>query len=424
MSRERFRGTAKPESSVHPGGLDPGFRRDDKLAVSQFCNARWYPTGDIENAAARDIRCVLCLSSVRCATRRGLLYFQTGGPHESTRSVLARDRRPRGRDVRGAGARRNAGQAAQHHHDHGRRHRLVQHRRLQPGHHGGQDAEPRPAGGRGHALHRLLRRGELHGGARQLHHRRAADPHGPDDGRPGRFADRHAGAGADHRHGAEGDGLRHRPVRQEPPGRPEPVPAHGARLRRVLRLPLSPRRDGGPLPSATTRKRSRRRSARATWSIRWATNVDDPTVQPRWGKIGKQKIEDAGELCPKRMETVDDEILDNALKFIDKAQQGRQAVLPLAQSHADARRHAPVGEVRRDAQLGERLVHPGSRHGAARRHRRRGDEIREGRGPRRRHHHRLHAPTTAPRTSPGPTAARRRSPAARGRRSKAVSACR
>jgi arylsulfatase len=51
----------------------------------------------------------------------------------------------------------------------------------------------------------------------------------------------------------------------------------------------------------------------------WATTVDDPTVQPRWGKVGKQKIEDAGGLCPKRMETVDDEILDNALKFVDKA---------------------------------------------------------------------------------------------------------
>ena len=33
----------------------------------------------------------------------------------------------------------------------------------------------------------------------------------------------------------------------------------------------------------------------------WASNVDDPTEQPRWGKIGKQKIEDAGELWPKRM---------------------------------------------------------------------------------------------------------------------------
>ncbi|MGH7302636.1 MAG: arylsulfatase [Candidatus Rokuibacteriota bacterium] len=51
----------------------------------------------------------------------------------------------------------------------------------------------------------------------------------------------------------------------------------------------------------------------------WATNVDDATVDPRWGKVGKQKIEDKGELCPKRMETVDDEIRDLALKFIDKA---------------------------------------------------------------------------------------------------------
>jgi arylsulfatase A-like enzyme len=51
----------------------------------------------------------------------------------------------------------------------------------------------------------------------------------------------------------------------------------------------------------------------------WATDKDDPTEEPRWGKIGKQKIEDAGTLYPKRMETVDDEILDHTLKFIDKA---------------------------------------------------------------------------------------------------------
>ena len=51
----------------------------------------------------------------------------------------------------------------------------------------------------------------------------------------------------------------------------------------------------------------------------FATTVDDATVDPRWGKVGKQKIEDKGELCPKRMETVDDEIRDLALKFIDKA---------------------------------------------------------------------------------------------------------
>jgi arylsulfatase A-like enzyme len=51
----------------------------------------------------------------------------------------------------------------------------------------------------------------------------------------------------------------------------------------------------------------------------WATDRDDPTEEPRWGKIGKQRIEDAGTLYPKRMETVDDEILENSLKFLDKA---------------------------------------------------------------------------------------------------------
>jgi arylsulfatase A-like enzyme len=51
----------------------------------------------------------------------------------------------------------------------------------------------------------------------------------------------------------------------------------------------------------------------------WATDKDDPTVMPRWGKIGKQKIEDAGTLYPERMKTVDDEIRDKAIAFIDKA---------------------------------------------------------------------------------------------------------
>src|SRR5262249_13394368 len=50
-----------------------------------------------------------------------------------------------------------------------------------------------------------------------------------------------------------------------------------------------------------------------------ATDKDDPTDQPRWGKVGKQTIKDEGPLDPKRMETVDDEILARALAFIDKA---------------------------------------------------------------------------------------------------------
>jgi len=53
----------------------------------------------------------------------------------------------------------------------------------------------------------------------------------------------------------------------------------------------------------------------------WATDKDDPTVEPRWGKIGKQKIEDAGQLCPDRMKTVDEEILAKSLEFLDKTRQ-------------------------------------------------------------------------------------------------------
>jgi arylsulfatase len=51
----------------------------------------------------------------------------------------------------------------------------------------------------------------------------------------------------------------------------------------------------------------------------WATTTDDTTVMPRWGKVGKQKIEDAGTLYPDRMKTVDEEIRDKAFTFIDKA---------------------------------------------------------------------------------------------------------
>jgi arylsulfatase A-like enzyme len=56
----------------------------------------------------------------------------------------------------------------------------------------------------------------------------------------------------------------------------------------------------------------------------WSTDSDDKTEMPRWGPIGKQKIEDAGTLYPKRMETVDDEIRDMSLAFIDKAKKANK----------------------------------------------------------------------------------------------------
>lgn len=70
----------------------------------------------------------------------------------------------------------------------------------------------------------------------------------------------------------------------------------------------------------------------------WATNVDDPTVQQRWGKIGKQKIVDEGPLAPfpdmknkqnwqegpkakYNMETFDEVLVEHSIKFMDKAKE-------------------------------------------------------------------------------------------------------
>jgi arylsulfatase len=42
----------------------------------------------------------------------------------------------------------------------------------------------------------------------------------------------------------------------------------------------------------------------------------------RFGKVGKQRCEDTGPLTKKRMETIDEEVLAETVKFIDKSQQG------------------------------------------------------------------------------------------------------
>jgi arylsulfatase A-like enzyme len=51
----------------------------------------------------------------------------------------------------------------------------------------------------------------------------------------------------------------------------------------------------------------------------WATETDDKTDMPRWGVVGRQKIEDAGTLYPKRMETVDDEFLTSSIQFMEQS---------------------------------------------------------------------------------------------------------
>ena len=58
----------------------------------------------------------------------------------------------------------------------------------------------------------------------------------------------------------------------------------------------------------------------------WATDKDNPKEDPRWGKVGKQRIVDAGPLPPHptkgvkyNMETVDDHILNFATNFMEKS---------------------------------------------------------------------------------------------------------
>lgn len=70
----------------------------------------------------------------------------------------------------------------------------------------------------------------------------------------------------------------------------------------------------------------------------WATDFDDPTEQPRWGRIGKQKIQDEGPLAPfpnmkdrqnwqegrkakYDMETFDEVLVEASKGFMDKAKQ-------------------------------------------------------------------------------------------------------
>ena len=86
----------------------------------------------------------------------------------------------------------------------------------------------------------------------------------------------------------------------------------------------------------------------------YATDVDDPTVMPRWGKVGKQRIVDEGPLKPFRdmsadhqmwqkgkdakydMETFDEVLVENSKRFMDQA---KQAGKPFFIWHNTTRMH-------------------------------------------------------------------------------------
>jgi arylsulfatase A-like enzyme len=55
-----------------------------------------------------------------------------------------------------------------------------------------------------------------------------------------------------------------------------------------------------------------------------ATDKDDSTEEPRWGRVGKQKVTDTGSLTKKRMETVDEEITAKAIDWMEKQAKANQ----------------------------------------------------------------------------------------------------
>jgi arylsulfatase A-like enzyme len=93
----------------------------------------------------------------------------------------------------------------------------------------------------------------------------------------------------------------------------------------------------------------------------WATNVDDPTVQPRWGKIGKRKIDDEGPLPPGpmpgfkyNMTTFDEVVSQSTIDFMDRAKKaGKPFFLWMNTTRCHVLTHlSPKYEAMRNAKSG------------------------------------------------------------------------
>ena len=71
-----------------------------------------------------------------------------------------------------------------------------------------------------------------------------------------------------------------------------------------------------------------------------ASDKEDPTVDPRFGKIGKQVCKDTGPLTKKRMETIDDDIANRAVDFIQRQHKaGRPMFVWVNFTHMHFRTH-------------------------------------------------------------------------------------
>jgi hypothetical protein len=204
----------------------------------------------------------------------------------------------------------------------GRRHRHNRCQRLLSGPAGFPYAKHRSHRPRGDDIHRLLRRAKLHRRPRGVHYRTKRVPHGQFEGRLAGRRDGLAEGRSDDRRIAQAVGLCDRPIRQEPSGdRNEFLPTvHGFDefYGNLYHLNAEEEPELPDYPNPQDFPHFRERFGPPGVIHCFASDVDDPTTDPRFGRVGKQKIEDTGPLTRKRMETIDDDIADRAAAFIDQ----------------------------------------------------------------------------------------------------------
>ena len=120
-----------------------------------------------------------------------------------------------------------------------------------------------------------------------------------------------------------------------------------------------------------------------------ATDQDDPTVDPRFGRVGKQTIEDTGPLTKKRMETIDDETSDAAIDYLKRqAQAGKPFFCWFNSTRMHLRTHVAAEPPQPAGADGPHRVR--RRHGRARRSCRQVAKSHRRPGHRRQHHRSLH----------------------------------
>ena len=254
------------------------------------------------------------------------------------------------------------GSQAEHPGHLGRRHRLVQHQRLQSGGDGLQDAQHRPDRPRRRPVHRLVRAAELHRRARRLHHGAVAGPHRPDQGRPARGARGPEQVGPDHRRAVKPLGYATGQFGKNHLGdRNEHLPTvHGFDefFGNLYHLNAEEEPENIDYPKNPEFKGSF--GPRGVLHC-YATALEEAGEDPRFGAWGKQRCEDTGPLTARADGDGRPGVPDRRGRLHRQGAPGQPAVLRLVQLDPDAHLD-PSGARRRGQDRDRRLPR---RHGRA-----------------------------------------------------------